>query len=263
MEIDPYLQFRLFLSAFCAGLLAGAFWELLTVSRILLGAYRTPERLRALYQKKLPLLSRPIGLGADKNLRRVWRTVLVAAGDLLFSLGFAALVIIVLYLYNDGGFRMTVPVLALAGFALFHFAFTRLFGSAVAYFAFGVAALRLYVSALLHVCFLWVFRVFKGVFLRPVTALFRKIADKRAIRITQRLCRKQLVWASKEFETRKDEAANGKRKKRAQADAPAMGGSHADSFDIHRGGADRRRQIDGMESGKAAPFGGAKKKRRA
>ena len=263
MEIDPYLQFRLFLAAFGAGVMAGALWELLTVSRILLGAYRAPDRLRALYEKRLPLLSRSVRFDADKSLRRAWRAVLVGVGDLFFCLSFCALVILVLYLFNNGKFRILVPVLALGGFALFRFVSTRLFAGAVAYFAFGVAAVRLYLLALFQLPFKGLFRLFMWAVFNPVSALLKKITDRRATRITQRLCRAQLAWASKEFERRKDEAANGKKQTARQADASPMDRSHADSCDIRGGSSDRRRAIDGVESRATASCRGAKKKRRA
>jgi hypothetical protein len=117
---------------------------------MLLGAYRVPEYMRKRYQKRLPLLDRAVPFQEGKGLRRVWRTVLVAAGDLVFCLSFSALVILTLYVYNDGAFRILVPFLALGGFALFRLVSVRLFEKAVAYLAYLLAALRLYFLALLR-----------------------------------------------------------------------------------------------------------------
>ena len=186
MAIDPYRQLALFCAAFLAGVLLGVLWELVTASRILLGAYRAPEPMRPIYERPLPLLKRPVGM-RELSARRLWRGVVVALGDFLFSLVFAAVIVLVLYYYNDGKFRPLVPLLTLGGFALFRLVATALLGGAVAYFAFGVAALRLYIGALLRlpirlVC--WLARLCW----RPLAALGHRIYLHRARAATRRLC---------------------------------------------------------------------------
>lgn len=186
MTIDPYRQLALFCAAFLAGVLLGVLWELVTASRILLGAYRAPEPMRPMYERPLPLLGRPVGM-REVSARRVWRGVVVALGDFLFSLVFAAAVVLVLYYYNDGKFRPLVPFLALGGFALFRLVATALLGGAVAYFAFGMAALRLYIGALLRLpirLVLWLARLCW----RPLAALGRRIYLRRARLLSRRLC---------------------------------------------------------------------------
>lgn len=246
MEIDPYLQFRLLLAAFSAGIFAGMLWDLLTVSRILFGAYQAPPRLRALYERRLPLLGCSVPFEGQKAVRRAWRTAVLFGGDLLFCVAFALAVILVLYCLNGGIFRISVPVLSLIGFALFRAVSNRLFSGAVAYFAFGVAALRLYIKALLLLPVRGLLRFVRLAVLRPVARVYKKIAARHATRVSDRLCRAQLLWASKEFEIRKDEGKYVE-KNRGQTDTSAMDGSHTHPRHLRRGGAHRRGKVNGVE----------------
>ena len=115
MEIYPALQLALLLGAFAWGICLGGIWELVHISRILLGVYQPPAYMEACYARPLPWLHRPVPFLRQGIGRRAWRNTVVAVGDCLFCLLFAAVVVLLLYRYNDGAFRLSVPLLALLG----------------------------------------------------------------------------------------------------------------------------------------------------
>ena len=260
MAIDPRSQFILLFGAPLAGFLLGALWELIGALRILLGAYSVPRQMRVRYERPLPLLKRPVPI-REVALRRIWRATLIAVGDCLFCLFFAALLILLLYRYNDGQVRFSVPVLALFGFGIFRITLSRLLAPAVAYFAYLLAALRLYLLACLRLPLKGLWHLTKAAIIHPVLALVRIIRRRLCLKRSESLCHAQLVLAENGLvpqekkgrqsrpKLKKGEKRHGNRKNKNQSNAPAMGDPHSHYCDLRRCARHRRRQIDGVEPG--------------
>ena len=256
MEIDPRLQGALFLGALCCGVLLGAFWELLHAVKILLGAYRPPDFMEARYRHPLPLLGRSVPFRSQGVGRGVWRGAVTAVFDLLFCLCFGIAVVLLLYAYNDGAIRLSVPVLALLGFGLFHWAAVRGLSLPVAYFAYGFAALSLYLWALLTLpvrgsralCVIAVYRPL----VRCFSACQRRIRHRRS----RALCAAQLRWAEIGLAggappralKMKGRCKNVEKKIRCKDHDLSMGDPHSDPCDLCGGTDHRCQSLDGVES---------------
>lgn len=199
MEIQPTLQLALLLSSFLAGVVMGLFYEVLTATRIVMGAYLPPAFMRERYEKPLPWLGRGVPFRGGRTMRRVWRAVVIGVGDCLFCVLFALAVILLLYRYNDGAFRPSSPALALVGFGLFRVISVRLIAPVLAYIAFFLGAFLLYVRAVLRLPV----RGARYVFLRwirpPAVRLRRAWQRRRWQRKSAALCAAQLAWADAGF----------------------------------------------------------------
>lgn len=199
MEIYPERQLAMLLGAFLVGIGMGVMWELLTATRILLGAYRPPESMRSRYARPLPLLGRAVPFEKRGAGRHLWHGAVIAVGDCLFCLLFAMAVILLLYGYNDGAFRLSVPVLAVCGFGLFRSASVLLLAPLMAYLAYGFAVALLYLRALLAWPPKALWRLVKQFCYRPLCTLCQTVARKRAFCRSQMLCNAQLRWAEQGF----------------------------------------------------------------
>lgn len=195
MEIYPARQAEMFLAAFSLGLGAGLFGQVLLAIRTVLGAYLPSERMRALYERPLPLLHRPVGFPTQRARR--FRCFFVAfCGDLLFCLVCALGLLLLLYDYNNGAWRVSVPVLFLLGLASFRVLTSRVLARMNDYFALGLSAFLCYARA--GVC--WPVRATVSLVRRFVIAPVRRVVAalcrKQRARRSLRLCRAQLALAA-------------------------------------------------------------------
>ena len=267
MEIYPSLQFAMLLGAFLGGICLGGIWELLTASRILLGAYKTPEFMRERYTRVLPLLHRSVPFERKGVSRRLWRGIVIGVGDLFFCLLFAVFIILLLYRYNDGAFRFSVPVLSLLGFALFRTLLSHRLSRAEAYLAYGFAAASLYLVALLALPPKGITYLLKRFVLRPARKLYRRVEIHRMRRRSAELCAMQLKWAECGFEGECPKASEEKgrmryeKKDRGQDNTHAVGDPHPHFGHIRGGSCHRRKSADGMESAPSAGGGASARKR--
>ena len=202
MEIHPRLQLAMLLAALFTGLAMGVVWELLTAFRILLGAYRPPERMRGRYARPLPLLRRPVPFARKDPLRRLWRGIVIALGDLLFCLALSLSAVLILYRYNSGVLRLSVPVLLLLGLGAFRLLSKKL--PITDHFAYVLAAGRLYLLA------------FLGLLCRPLLLAANGIRKRRAAALSARLCQAQLALAAVGFEGEPPRLKKERKKKRCQ-----------------------------------------------
>lgn len=253
MEIDPRLQLIMFLGAFSSGVALCGLFQLLQAVKILVGAYAPPAFMEARYARPLPLLHRGVPFGHTGAGGRLWKGVVSGILDCLFCVIFAAAQILLLYAYNDGAFRLSVPVLAIFGFALLRFLAVRALLKPMAYFAYGFAALMLYLGALLALPakgvrrFLWC----------PAVSCYRRIIYLFAIKCSARLCTLQLQWAERGLEgecphrprkKRKERMRHVKKEIRGKDNAHTVADPHPHSGDL-RGGADHWCQpTHGVES---------------
>jgi hypothetical protein len=122
--------------------------------------------------------------------------MVVALLDCLFCVIFAVGPILLLYAYNDGELRLSVPVLALLGLGTWHALGDRLLRVPMAYFAYGSAAAMLYAGALLRLPLRGLCLLATRLLLRPVATLLRHMTARRMQRRSYALCQRQLQWAS-------------------------------------------------------------------
>ncbi len=199
MTIDPGLQLQMLAAAALTGLLAGLFSDLLAAFCVLVGAYAPPARMHAYYQRAYPLIGASLTHGKGRPLRRFWRAGMVALLDLLFCISVAIAIEVILYRYNQGVFRVAVPLLLLMTLALWRCTATKL----SAYITDG-AALVLWL-ALRYLCALLLWpprtaaKLFGRLVWRPIKVLCRKWYDLRQERISAALCRRQLIAARSGF----------------------------------------------------------------
>ena len=194
MEIYPGQQLAMLLSALLLGVALGVLWECLAALRIPLGAYQPQRRMRALYDRPLPLLGRPVSFGRQTPLGKLWRGTVVAVGDLLFCLCMAVGVVLILYRYHDGKLRIAVPVLTALGYAAWHRVAQGICAPLMAYLAYGCSACALYLAALLRLPFR-VLRMPVLLLLRLLGRLKTALRYRRAKRDSKRLCAAQLAAA--------------------------------------------------------------------
>lgn len=115
MEIYPQLLWRLLLYSFLSGLLLGALYDTLRLTRVLLGVcHYTDIACSACvvspFRKRERTRKRP----------SLFRGILVAVQDLLFCFAVGALMMILLFYGNDGGFRGFVLLGLASGFLLYY-----------------------------------------------------------------------------------------------------------------------------------------------
>ena len=196
MEIYPYAQAEMFLAAFALGLGAGLFRQVLVALRTVLGAYRPSLRMRALYERSLPLLHRPVGF-SSRRVKRLWCFLVAFGGDLLFCFACALALLFLLYDYNDGAWRLSVPVLFLSGLALFRVCTARVLAWMNDYVAYALSALFCYLRAGLCYPVRLSALLLRRLLLAPAKKVVLSIYRKRRVRVSTRLCRAQLALAAR------------------------------------------------------------------
>ena len=199
MEIDPALQFRLFLSAALWGVIMGCMREAFAAAAILLGAYRPPDFMEARYARPLPLIHRSVPFAPKGKGRRLWQGLVIAFFDCLFCVIFAIGLILILYAYNDGAVRLSVPALALMSFGAWQMLGNRLLRVPMAYFAYGFAAVTVYFGVLLGLPYRGIRFLALQFVIRPAAAAARRVSLRRLQARSAMLCQRQLLWASVGF----------------------------------------------------------------
>ncbi|MBE6554951.1 MAG: hypothetical protein E7663_01770 [Ruminococcaceae bacterium] len=199
MEIYPLRQLTMLVAALLAGLFLGALADLGRALRILLCAYRPPSFMLRHYQSELPLLGRAVGERRERRLSVFYRGTVLFFGDLVFCLVAVLLTELLLFRYNNGGFRVAVPLLLLLGLFFWSSTVSRLLAHPVAWLAFFFAAGALYLAALCRLPFR-IMRHFAVKFLiTPSAALARHCRERKLLRCSAALCRNQLAAARMGF----------------------------------------------------------------
>lgn len=116
MEIYPHLLWRLLLYSFFSGMLLGAVYDTLRLSRVLLGVCHYIDVAPVNYVPS-PFPRRDV---PPRKRSKVLREALLVLEDLAFCLVAGALVMILLFYGNDGGFRGFVLLGLLAGFLVYY-----------------------------------------------------------------------------------------------------------------------------------------------
>ena len=216
MEIYPRTQVEMFLAAFALGLGAGLFRQLLLALRTVLGAYLPPEDMRALYERPLPLMRRPLGF-PRRHARRGWCLAVAFCGDLLFCISCTVALLVLLYDYNEGAWRLSVPVLFLLGLALFRAGTARFFSRLNAFFAYGLSVLLFYARAGVCLPVQRLALLVARFLLCPVKKGAQRLYQGHRKRVSGRLCRAQLALAAHGLITKERKISDVKKEDHAAA----------------------------------------------
>lgn len=129
----------LYAYAFLLGLLLGAVYDVLRITRVLLGVHYSHRMARRLRNLRLPLLSPT----PERKESRVLGVV-VFVEDLLFCLLAGILLILLFYEKNDGVFRFPVFLCAAGGFCAYRVTLGRLVMLFSEVIAFGIESAARY-----------------------------------------------------------------------------------------------------------------------
>ena len=247
MEIYPALQLQMAVAALCAGAILGLWHALLPALRILVGAYRPPQTMRATYEKTLPLLHRAVGFPREGGMRRGWKAAVIAAEDLALCLVAGITVILLLYAFNSGAFRLSVPILLLLGMWLCHRLTARPLAAIIHRLAFGAAVLALYAQTVL----LLPLRLLRRYLWQPLCTLWRIGRLRHLQAVSDRLCRCQLALASTGLmggtpkeEKRKGRTQHGNKKRQRQDHTAGVGDPYSDPLHFRGVPRHRHRSLD-------------------
>ena len=222
MTLDPTLQFALFAAAFLGGVLFGLLGEVGKLFRILVGAYLPPPLWEARYARPLPLLRR--GLRFQKAVpHRAWAKGVSLAMDLVFPVLSALYLLYILFRFNNGVFRFSVPLLFLLGLALFRVALVGPLRKPLGVMAYLLCALLAYLRALLLLPLrLLCFALQKWIF-TPLVRLWRALWHFVCLSNTRRLCQKQFSLAQRGLlSTHKGKKKSCRKKEKRAASRPSL-----------------------------------------
>ncbi len=259
MEIYPYRQLQALLFAFSTGLFFGFLWEMLQAAHVLIGAYLPPADMKARYQRPLPFLQTGVPFPKGGG-RRLFRAVVVFFADALYCLCFCMAIVLLLYHFEDGAWRISVVVSAFLGLALFRTFSARFCARGRAYLAYFLAVLYLYIKK----CVCWPADVLSALIKRfllwPIAAFAAKMRKKRLSRTSLLLCQAQLrAAACGRLYGVEGERSDVKKK----AYPHAMDHSDPDRAAVLRGAFCRLRTADRVERGSKKDRGAGKAKGRA
>ncbi len=196
MEIFPATQLLLLAAAFLCGVLFGILFDIGAALRIFLGAFQPPKYMRERYEKPLPLLGRAIGLRQGNKARRAWQALVVGAGDFFFCLAFALAIELVLYQFNFGEMRLSVPLVALFGLGLWRALMARPSAFLAAHVAFFVAAGALYLIAALLLPWRALRYLLGRYVIGPLYRACCRLHQKKKRHLSDALCAEQLLLAA-------------------------------------------------------------------
>ena len=252
MPIDPFLQLRLLLAAFFAGLALGVLSECGRVLRVLVGGHTPPFYMREVYARPLPILKTPVRLGEGSVPRRVRVRVLAFSFDFCFCLAFGICGILVQYRYHNGAFRAMVPLGMLGGFFLWRYLFARPGAPATAWLAYLLSAFLCYLKAFLLLPWQLFYHALRFLVVRLLLPQWRCLKGISERRVSRRLCRRQLEMAKMGLASKRaprsykiKEEKYVKRKKKRQLRV-ALDHSHPHCDPVLRVGSDRRRSLGGV-----------------
>lgn len=194
MLIYPVLQGKLFLLAFLCGIALGVLWDMVFVLRVLTGACPKAARLAALYQRPLPLVGRAVGFSTG-SLHRVWQLLSLWFWQLLFPIFGAIAVLVLCFGYHNGALRLPVPLLLILGFFLWRRLFSGRIAHALDLLAFLLAALSVYLRALVWLPIGIFCRFLQRFVWRPSRVLAVRCQQRRLSHRSRLLCEAQLLAA--------------------------------------------------------------------
>ncbi len=139
METNPYLLWQLLLRSFLGGILLGAIYDTMRLSRVLFGVCHYAD-IALKWNFPLPFANRL----PNKKASPVLVMIFLSVQDILFCFSAGILIAILLFDGNNGGFRGFVLLGLLAGFLLYYVTLGKLLIRISEYIIFAVKLAVLY-----------------------------------------------------------------------------------------------------------------------
>ncbi len=159
METNPYLLWQLLVSSFFGGVLLGAVYDTMRLSRVLFGVCHYVDislnrNIRSPFSKQLP----------NRKASPIFAAFLLTLQDILFCLLAGILIAILLFYGNNGNFRGFVLFGILAGFLLYYVTIGKLLIRVSEYVIFAVKVAALYAAYYVTRPILLILRVAKKMY---------------------------------------------------------------------------------------------------
>lgn len=195
MEIHPEALWRLLWYSFFGGVLLGALYDTLRLSRVLLGVCHYAD-----ISLKMRIPS-PFGerLRSPRKRSSVFREALLAVEDLVFCLAVGAVMMLLLFYGNDGGFRGFVLLGLLAGFLLYYATLGALVVRASEYLVFWLKTAVLYAAFYITRPFVFLFRFLRKTARRVYESVSRRVAMRRLRRYDEKKRKELLALSERGF----------------------------------------------------------------
>ena len=151
IRIDPDRLMGMLLWGILCGAALGVLWDIFRLTRVMLGVPYPSRGAKSMYERPLPFLKRPLGLRSEgrSRIRAGVRIAVIFLEDVVFGVVGAAVMILLVYVTNDGVFRVMAPAGMLIGFCLYYVTVGRLVLSLSQMIVFCLRAGMLYLVTLL------------------------------------------------------------------------------------------------------------------
>jgi hypothetical protein len=129
IRIEPDRLMGMLLWGIVCGAALGLLWDVFRLTRVMLGVNYPTRRTRIPDEKRpLPLLGRPAPsrTGADTARRRWLCSTVIFCEDILFGVICGVVMTLLVYITNDGTFRIMAPAGMLCGFIAYYLTVGRL-----------------------------------------------------------------------------------------------------------------------------------------
>lgn len=120
MEISQFGFVLLAVYSFCFGGMLGVLYDVLRITRVVLGAQRKNIGKLDLRRIDLPLIKRNACPENNSRIGNAFLNIYIAVGDILFALVCGTLSAMIAYAYNDGKIRIIIFVGAVFGFLAYY-----------------------------------------------------------------------------------------------------------------------------------------------
>ena len=178
MGVSPIQLFRLLVASVFMGMVMGSFYDILRISRVMLGMSRYTDVASA--PIFCPHFYKPKRQKSRSQMMAIAKNTMLIVQDFLFCVTAGVVIALLLFSHNSGEFRGFVLVGVGVGFAIYYFTIGRLVIRASEYVVFAIKALFLYALYYLTFPFIALGR-FIGRQIRNATR--RMLARKRERRI--------------------------------------------------------------------------------
>ena len=128
IRIDPERLMGMLLWGVVCGAGMGLVWDVIRITRVLLGVKYPSRRVGRLYERPLPLLHKPVPrpMAAEMLWQRILRGVAILLEDIFFGILWGIVMTLLIYFTNDGIPRAMAPIGMLSGFILYYGTIGRL-----------------------------------------------------------------------------------------------------------------------------------------
>jgi hypothetical protein len=198
IRIDPDRLMAMLLWGLVCGAALGVLWDVFRLTRVMLGVtyplkhVPVPDK-----ERNLPLLGRPLPsrTGKDPVWKRWMRPIVIFCEDVLFGVTCGTVMSLLIYVTNDGIFRVMAPVGMLVGFLVYYVTVGRLVLSLSQWIVYIIRVLLCYATALLLLpprVALWIWKRTVGAWLKSAA---ERIRMRRALQYHEKTLRELTVLA--------------------------------------------------------------------